>query len=684
MSTYAQAERPMEVATPLGEDALLLVGLSGVEAISRLFRFQLDLLAENGTAVPFDQLLGRGVSVKIRLSDGTYRDINGICSRLDQGARDETFTSYRMEVVPTLWFLTRRGQSRIFQRLSIPDILKEVLAGTGVEFRLKGTYHPRDYCVQYRETDFQFASRLMEEEGLYYFFRHTKGSHQMVVADTPEGHPDLSGTKLFDEVRGGNRTEDRILTWKKTQELRPHKYTLWDHCFELPHQTLAAEDLILDSVQVGPVTHPMKLGRAEMLELFDYPGEYAQRFDGDDTTGARRDGELDKIFEDNRRTVHIRMQEQAVAGLEIHGTSDLSDLASGHRFRLEGRYDADGPYVLTEVHHSARLIGDYHNDGSDVGWTYSNSFTCIPAGLPYRPRRTTPKPIIPGTQTAVVVGPPGEEICTDQYGRVKVQFHWDRQGQHDLGSSCWIRVAQIAAGGGFGAIHIPRVGQEVVVQFEEGDPDRPIITGCVYNPGQMPPYPLPAKKMVSGLKSNSYPGGGGDNEITVDDTKGNERMFIHAQYNQDTVVGNDRTAKVGHDSTDQVGHDQTVQVGHDLTIKVANIKSESVGVLSEENVGVAKKIVAGKNVLIAAGTSITLKCGASLIHMNQAGVIVIQGTMINVIGAINTNVTAPLTTISGAAVFTGGLLTVSAGGIVNKVMGGTTTVDGGPVKINCG
>jgi type VI secretion system secreted protein VgrG len=233
--------------------------------------------------------------------------------------------------------------------------------------------------------------------------------------------------------------------------------------------------------------------------------------------------------------------------LVIRGSGNVRALTGGSTFELVGHFDADGRYLLTGVEHSARLTADYHSGDPDP-CHYASSFTCIPAALPFRPQGATPRPFVQGTQTEVVVGPPGEEIFTDKYGRVKVQFRWDRHGQHDASSSCWIRVAQLAAGGGFGGMHIPRIGQEVVVAFEEGDPDQPIIVGSVYNPAQMPPYPLPAKKMVSGLKSNSYPGGGGMNENTVDDTKGNERMFLHAQYNQDTVVGNNRTAQVGVDS----------------------------------------------------------------------------------------------------------------------------------------
>lgn len=699
MANYHQSDRTLSIATPLGRDALLLTGFRGREAISELFRFELDVIAENGTRVPFDALLGQFIGFRMELGGGRARFFYGICSRVAQGHQDDVFTSYRLEVVPTLWFLTRISRSRIFQHVSVPEILRLVFEGLDVEYHLTGTYHPRDYCVQYDETDFAFASRLMEEEGIYYFFQHDEGRHVLVVSDTSESHPALPGAPglIFEELLGGFRAEARVARWEKVQELRSGKVTLWDHCFELPHKHLEVEQYLQESAAVGSVPHKLKIGTNGKLEVFRYPGGYAQRFDGIDKLGGERPKDVQRIFADNERTATLRIQEEAARCVTIHGESNCGQLVAGHRFALERHFDADGDYVLTSVTHEARLEGDYRS-GGDLELKYANEFTCIPVTVPYRPERRTPRPHVRGTQTAVVVGPPGEEIFTDKYSRVKVQFHWDRQHDHDVESSCWVRVATPWAGKRWGMIHIPRVGQEVVVSFEHGDPDRPLIVGSVYNADMMPPFDLPGSKSISGIRSNTHQGAG-NNEISFDDTAGVERMFVNAQHNQDSVVGNDRTASVGNDSTDQVavdstqivgnnltiqvGNDQAVQVGNNLNIQVANTMTEEVGVASVEQVGVAKKILAGQNVVIGAGTSITLKCGASLIHMNQAGVIMIQGTMVNIVGAINTNVTAPLTTVSGAAVFTGGLLNVSAGGL-NKVMGGTTTVDGGPVKINCG
>jgi type VI secretion system secreted protein VgrG len=543
--SYTQDGRPLAIQTPLGKDKLFLIGLSGHEGVSQLFNFHLEVLAENKTDVPFEKLLGQNVTVEIELPNKEKRFFNGICSRANAGERGVIFTEYTLEIVPQFWLLTRRAQSRIFQHVNVPDILKKVFDGLDVSFELQGTFHPRDYCVQYRETDFNFACRLLEEEGMYYFFKHSSGNHKMVVANTPASHSDLpvASKIIYEAVEGGIRDEDRIYSWVKTQELRSGKYTLWDHCFELPHKHLEASKTIIDSVAVGTVDHKLSVANNQKLELYDFPGEYAQRFDGISGGGGEQPEELQKIFEDNRRTVEIRMQEEALPSLLIQGASQCRQLTSGYKFTLDRHYNANGAYFLTSVQHGCRL-DNYRSSGQ--AFAYSNNFTCIPLALPFRPPRVTAKPAVPGTQTAVVVGPAGEEIFTDKYGRVKVQFHWDREGKNNADSSCWVRVGQLWAGRRWGASFWPRVGQEVIVDFLEGDPDQPIIVGSVYNADQMPPYlgDGPDAKhnkdnKVSGVKSCSTPGGSGYNEMRFDDTKGKEQVFVHAQRNADTRVLND-------------------------------------------------------------------------------------------------------------------------------------------------
>lgn len=540
----------MAVSTPLGPDKLLLVGFEGTEQLSALYSFRLDLVAPNSGAkeIKFEKLLGQELAVALTMDDGSPRIFRGICRRFEQGERDAEFTSFRAEIVPQFWLTTRTAQSRIFQQMSVPDILKKVLAGLKVSYKLEGTFEKRDYCVQYRETDFNFVCRLMEEEGIYYFFTHTKDAHELVIANTAASHPDVPGvTKVQWEVEEGQDVEQtHIYEWTKRQEVRSGKFMLWDHSFERPGQNLESKKNTLESVAVGTVTHKLKTGGNENFEIYDYPGEYAQRFDGISPSGGEQAGEVGKITPDGMRTVELRMQAETLAGLLIEGSSNCPQFTSGHKFTLEKHFDANGSYVLTSVHHVA-LGGNAYRSGDDSEFSYTNTFACIPVALPFRPQRTTPKPCVMGAQTAVVVGPPGEEIFTDKYGRVKVEFLWDRASSADANSSCWLRVGTPWAGKGWGAIHIPRIGHEVIVQFLEGDPDSPIIIGSVYNANTMPPYKLPDHKTMSTLKSMSTIGGGGFNEIRLEDKKGSEQIFMHAEKDEDIRVKHDAKEWIGND-----------------------------------------------------------------------------------------------------------------------------------------
>ncbi len=563
---YTQDNRRLKIKTPLGPNDLLLNGFAGREAISQLFHYQLRCVGEIATKIPFESVLGEPVTVEVALPGNKKRFFNGICARISQGARDATFTGYHLEIVPKAWLLTRKTQSRIFQHLSIPDILKKVLTGLPVTYEIQGTFEPRDYCAQYRESDFAFASRLMEEEGIYYFFKHSDGSHQMVVANTPGSHSDLpvKSSLIFESVGGGARTEDRVSAWEKVQELRASKTTLWDHCFELPHKHLEADKPIQASVAAGKSSHKLALSANSKLELYDWPGAYAQRFDGINKGGGEQPAELQKIFTDNKRTVDLRMQAEAAASVLVNAASNCRQVVSGHKFTLERHFEGDGPWVVYQVEHVASESADLRSGGG--GFNYQNSFTCFPVALPFRPPRVTPTPVVRGTQSAVVVGPKGEEIFTDKYGRVKVQFHWDREGKNDTDSSCWVRVAQPVAGRRWGSSFWPRIGQEVIVDFLEGDPDQPIILGSVYNADQMPPYlgdGLDSKhkndNKLSGFKSNTTMGGAGYNEMRMDDTKGKEQLFLHGERNMDVRVKNESMESVGSNKHLTVGGEKDGQ-----------------------------------------------------------------------------------------------------------------------------
>jgi type VI secretion system secreted protein VgrG len=552
---------------------LLIAGLEGREALSELFHFELDLLAENRREIAFDKVVGQNAVVSLALGAGRFRYFSGIVSQLSQGKRDSEFTHFKAELVPQFWLLTQRRQSRIFQHVSVPGILKQVLVGLDVTSEIVGTFHPRDYCVQYRESDFGFASRLMEEEGIYYFFKHDANGHTLVLANTPESHPELpSANLIYRASTSQTRSPGRITAWEKTQQLRPRQYTLRDHCFELPQQTLEAVRPITESVAVGKVTHQLKLPANDKLEIYDFPGAYAQRFDGIASGGGERPADLRKIFEDNERTTKIRMEQETVAGLMVRGAGDCRQVVSGYRFKLNRHFNADGPYVLTSVYHSARFA-DAYRSGDTNPFKYENRFTCIPADLPFRPPQLTPKPVIAGMQTAVVVGPAGETVFCDKYGRVKVQFFWDREGKKNADSSCWVRVGQASAGQGYGTVSLPRIGHEVIVGFLEGDPDQPIIVGSVFNADNMPPYKLPDQRTYSGVIHRSHHGVAANaSEIRFENQLGSELLRIHAETDSVQQAENNHLMQVGKVHRHEVG-----QYLHTIVGKPVNVNLAAVG-----------------------------------------------------------------------------------------------------------
>jgi type VI secretion system secreted protein VgrG len=491
--------------------------------------------------------VGKNVTLRIYDKDGGQRYWNGFISRFSQGAQDRRLTAYRAQMVPWLWFLTRTADCRIFQNQKVPDIIQKIFSDLkfhDFDLRLYGNYTPRDYCVQYRETDFNFVSRLMEEEGICYYFEHQDGKHVLILADDSTAHkpcPNQPTARCGFYGQGATYTEDLVTDWHHQEEFRPGAWAQTDYNFETPSTSLA-----------------VTVNGKNPYEIYEFPGEHRVRSEGD-------------------RLARIRLQEQTAPCLVSQGESMCRHFCSGFQFNLEDHYrsDLNQAYLLTTVRHTATVGGNYQV-GADGGQesTYRNSFDCIPFSTPFRPPRVTPVPFVQGCQTAVVVGPAGEEIYTDKHGRVKVQFHWDREGKKNENSSCWIRVSHPWAGQGYGAVSIPRIGQEVIVDFLEGDPDQPIIVGRVYNAEQMPPTGLPKAGMVSGIKSNSTPGGGGFNQMTMDDTKGKEKVTIHAQYDMDTTVQHDDTQTVvSGDRTITVKagkHTETIKGDTAITIQTGN------------------------------------------------------------------------------------------------------------------
>jgi type VI secretion system secreted protein VgrG len=657
MAEYRQSGRFLTLETPLGPDQLIVKRFKGHETISQLFDFQLECVAENATNVDFSQMIGQKVTFGVVGAEDrtTPRYFNGIIVRMSQGARDKDFTDYNLTVAPKIWELTRKYRSRMFQHITIPDILKKVLEGYDVTYEIQGQWERREYCLQHQETDFDFVSRLMEEEGIYYFFKHSSGKHTMVVANTPQSHSDIPGNSklIFEGVKGGGREEERISVFNKQQTWGSGKWTQWDHHFQLPHKKLDANQTVIDTVQSGKVSHKLKLAGNENMEVYDNPGRYAQRFEGIDKSGGEKAADLQKIFQDNRRTVGIRMQSTEWEMLGSDGVSNCRQLSAGHKFTVQRHYNADGAYVLYKVEHSgyeASIRSDM--DGSEEETHYRNSFTCFPLALPFRPQCKTRRPLICGLQSAVVVGPAGEEIFTDKYGRVKVQFHWDRDGKNDADSSCWLRVASGWAGAQWGMISIPRIGQEVVVAFIEGDVDRPIVIGSVRNPDQMPNYELPKYKEVSSWRSKASKGGAHTNfnELRMQDSKGKEQLFIHSEKNWDNrckeesrewigknkhkivklneyeLIEQSRHTEIKQDQIVRIGGSRREMVDGSVAYKVASDTQIKVGSRYALEAGTEIHIKAGAKVVIEA-PQVTLKGAGGFVDVGPIGV-VIQGTMV--------------------------------------------------------
>ena len=537
--------RVMEISTPLGEDVLLFHSMNAREEMNRLFEYHVDLLSAKDD-INLDEILGKNVTIKLALPQEETRFLNGYVTRFAQGGTLGRFRRYHATVRPWLWFLTRTTDCRIFQEQTVPDILKAVFADHGAaefKFELTSTYRKRTYCVQYRETDLNFISRLMEEEGIGWYFRHTEGHNTLVLTDSTSMHAAVPGYETLSFISDLEQVRpelEHIRGWDFSREIQPGVYVHDDYDLERP------------SVELRTSRSLPRNYTPSDYEVFDYPGLYQQKADGEHYAAVRID-ELGSQFE------------------LAQGKTNARGLAVGFLLKLEEhpRTDQNREYLVVSA--ACDLLFENYESLPDPRPTnYSCAFVAMPASQQFRPRRRTRKPFVQGPQTAFVVGPAGEEIFTDELGRVRVQFHWDRRGRNDQHSSCWIRVSQYWAGKGWGSIHIPRIGHEVIVDFLEGDPDQPIVVGRVYNGTNVPPYSLPDNKTQSGVKSRSSLQGTPDNfnEIRFEDKKGEEEINVHAERNLSTSVEADESRSVGHDRSTTIDHDDVLTVKHDRKIIV--------------------------------------------------------------------------------------------------------------------
>jgi type VI secretion system secreted protein VgrG len=547
------------VETALGPDVMLLRRLQGHEAVSELFVYELEMDSTEHR-VAYADILGTNATARVVQPGGETRYWNGFITRFRQaGVSRDGLAIYRAQMVPWLWFLTRTADCRMFQNQTVPEIIETVLGDFGfADYRLElsDAYPQREYCVQYRETAFNFLSRLMEEEGIFYYFAHENGRHDLVIADSRSR---LGAWPGYEEVPflgpGASVTPGEVISaWNAEYRVVTGAYAQTDYNFRTPSTSLRTN--------AGQERSHAQAG----YEVYDYPGLYED-------------------FDAGTRYSRTRLEELQWQHEVYRAISNARGIAPGHLLKVTGHPQTAAETEFLVVSAEYRIWPGVSAEGHHQDEEYVCEFSAIKADEPFRPPRRTPKPLVEGPQTAVVVGPAGEEIYTDEYGRVVVQFHWDREGQANENSSCWIRVAQVWAGRNWGAMFLPRIGQEVIVEFLEGNPDRPIITGRVYHAQNPPPYPLPDEKTKSTLKSLSSKGGGGFNEVRFEDKKGQEQLFIHAQKDMDTRVGSQSRLSVGSNLHETVGGekdgvkcgDRRMQVYQDQHLKVHRNLSEHVG-----------------------------------------------------------------------------------------------------------
>jgi type VI secretion system secreted protein VgrG len=562
-----------------------VVSFEAVEAISAPFQVNVTLGCQD--PVDFKELAGKEAVLTVASADtiGSNRYFHGEITKFKQIGDNGDYYLYRARLVPAIWKLSLEQDCRIFQNSSLQSIIETIFHESGItsdryKFLLKDKELKSQYCVQYNETDLNFISRLLEEEGIFYFFEHYEDKHIIVFCDFARFCNGISGDTVIPYhspdglVPGG----ESITAFNFSERLYPNACTTTSFNYKRTSIDLTSE--------TGSSAD-------SKTEIYEYSGTFASQQRG-------------------KKLAKIRMEEHSSLGKKAKGESNCPRLISGFTFTLKetGPSNLHGDYLLLGVEHVGDQPQSLESQGGGSS-DYWNGFICIPSSVNLRPSRITPKPVIPGMQTAIVTGPSGEQIYHDNFGRVKVRFHWDRKGAHDEKSSCWLRYAQGWGGGGWGMQFIPRVGDEVLVAFLDGDPDRPVIVGSLYNSANMPLYNPFESKAVSSIKTRSYPNGGMDNfnELRFDDNKGNEEIYLQGERDLNILVKNDRTQQVIHneshhvgnnrlqtvqvDQVEQVGRNDTETIGANKTISVGGNKTETVAINSAETVGVAKELTVG-------------------------------------------------------------------------------------------
>lgn len=634
-----QKNKLLSLKTPLGQDTLIPTAFRGTEAFSSLFEFKISAVStqQNITA---DQILGKTVTLSVSRPLSDAREFNGIVTSLAASyAVVAGLRLYELIIRPKFWLLTKTSDCKIFQNKSVLQITDAIMSENQItNFKkqaITGSHPSRDYCVQYQETDYEFLCRIWAEEGLYFYFDHKNDQHTLVLSDSNNGYCECLD-KNVQHAPAFQEDMIAIRKWDNSNNFVSGKYTLNDYNFEQPSTNLTATtNTTLSNPQF------------KTWELYNYPGNYTQKNDGQNLS-------------------RYRMEEVEAAYAISSGEGSYRGFMPGAKITMdkhEVKAEEKKKYVLSFVEHTA--MDETHIGNSTNQTVYSNTFKALPSTTVFRPPPFTRRPLIPGPQTAKVVGPSGEEIYCDKYGRIRVQFHWDRDGKNNENSSCWIRVAQVYAGANWGTIYTPRIGMEVIVVFLDGDPDQPLVVGSVYNADNMPPYTLPGSKTQSGIKTRSTTKGSSStyNEMRIEDLKGSELFYFRAQKDFQREVMNDDTIKVSNDRTMTVTKNisETVSQGNkSTTVSKGNVVMDVNSGNYNLTLGSGNANVKcdGGSILLQATNSITLKVGSNEIVINQSGV-TIKGTLVEATADSTAKITGAVVQVNGS-----GMVKI-AGGIVN-------------------
>lgn len=554
MDRNVQSERVVKAHTPLPPGQLKFRGMHGAESLSQLFEFEVELVSES-YSLDMKSLLGKPLTLEIETTPGAPRYLSGHITRCVLVGRENNtsrYTIYRATVRPWLWYLTQTSDNKIFQNKNVPDVIREVLKDYSypVEFKLTETYRNWEYCVQYQETDYAFICRLMEHEGIYFWFQHDNGKHTLVLSDDITQHepvPDYEQIPYYGPDRITVPREDYIHKWEVAEQITPGAFATTDY-----HPLTPAASLEARRNNPGAYDHGD-------LEMYEWQGGYTNPDDAEHYT-------------------RVRLQDLQCRQEQSTGASNARGLATGHLFTLRNhpRQAENREYLVVSTYYRIRETG-YASGQSDPG-DFDLEFVVLPSSTQFRAPRVTPIPRTHGPQTATVVGKQGEEIWTDKMGRVKVQFHWDRYGKKDENSSCWVRVSSPWAGGGFGGIQLPRVRDEVIVDFIGGQPDRPIVIGRVFNANNLPPWDLPDNATQSGFLSRSKSGTPATaNALMFEDKSGCERIWLHAERELCTEVEANETHSTDLNRNTTIGQNDTTKIGGFRDINITGTDNLKVG-----------------------------------------------------------------------------------------------------------